>query len=570
MNDASGGGTVTALSSRQTDGAKVLSQHYREKAQNVVATLKRLFAWSKTPGAIALLTLCAFWPFLRGWLLRSLEFLLGRIIQRASLTFRVLNMPKRIILLRHGQSEGNVSAEIYSTVPDHMISLTAHGIEQARRAGRVIKKIVGDGDVKIYCSPYLRAKQTISAVLAAFEEASGENVDAEGFLFLFSRHLQRQRQGEGVVGGSSSQLHREEASGSSGSWTGIGSSVLSHKGGRSAGERGGSSSSSRASFSFIRRLRNVTVVEEPRLREQEFGFGKPLRQLREESQLRQLCGHFYYRFPGGESGADVYDRVTAFVEKLYRHFQHEKCARNLVVVSHGLTIRLLLMRMLRWTVDEFHQMDHLRNAEMVILERTDEGTFKPIHALRKKGPSSSSSGGGGGSSGQGVGGGALGGTPPSGSASRGPSAGSSGRRLSLVSRLGALREDGDGEGAGGLQEQMDRLQPTREASAGSNPGMGTSPETPFVSSGPFPGGVDHEAGEGGGPHPVSGVVSEGHRESPPVYSGGGEGDAEGLSRWIRTVSSPTMVPSYAGAGGEADAPQDSGAASAPPAADGRS
>ena len=36
---------------------------------------------------------------------------------------------------------------------------------------------------------------------------------------------------------------------------------------------------------------------------------------------RREFGSFYYRFPEGESGADVYDRVTDFLGSLNREFK---------------------------------------------------------------------------------------------------------------------------------------------------------------------------------------------------------------------------------------------------------
>lgn len=38
---------------------------------------------------------------------------------------------------------------------------------------------------------------------------------------------------------------------------------------------------------------------------------------------RARFGRFWYRFDGGESGADVYDRVTAFLESLYRIMEND-------------------------------------------------------------------------------------------------------------------------------------------------------------------------------------------------------------------------------------------------------
>ena len=44
-------------------------------------------------------------------------------------------LPGRIILLRHGESEGNADKTLYRTKPDNLIELTAAGSAQAREAG---------------------------------------------------------------------------------------------------------------------------------------------------------------------------------------------------------------------------------------------------------------------------------------------------------------------------------------------------------------------------------------------------------------------------------------------------
>ena len=99
-------------------------------------------------------------------------------------------MPKRIVLVRHGCSEGNADSTLYRTVPDNKINLTAEptpyflqkygadridveklrngqprcgdiGIEQAKHAGIRFKEIAGDGPVYIYHSPFDRTTQTM-------------------------------------------------------------------------------------------------------------------------------------------------------------------------------------------------------------------------------------------------------------------------------------------------------------------------------------------------------------------------------------------------------------------------
>lgn len=85
--------------------------------------------------------------------------------------------------------------------------------------------------------------------------------------------------------------------------------------------------------------------EDPRLREQERGNFQDLETMKSHEQLRLLVGRFYYRFPEGESGADVYDRVSDFLEALFRKMTNsDNTVQNIVIVSHGLFIRLFLMR----------------------------------------------------------------------------------------------------------------------------------------------------------------------------------------------------------------------------------
>ena len=65
----------------------------------------------------------------------------------------------------------------------------------------------------------------------------------------------------------------------------------------------------------------ITVYEEPRLREQDFGNFQPCSAEMERMwQERADYGHFYYRIPNGESAADAYDRVSGFNESLWRQF----------------------------------------------------------------------------------------------------------------------------------------------------------------------------------------------------------------------------------------------------------
>jgi broad specificity phosphatase PhoE len=59
---------------------------------------------------------------------------------------------------------------------------------------------------------------------------------------------------------------------------------------------------------------------------------------------REQFGRFYYRFPEGESGLDVYTRVTSFISTMFRDFGDAHICRpdlNVIIVTHGLTLRLV-------------------------------------------------------------------------------------------------------------------------------------------------------------------------------------------------------------------------------------
>lgn len=73
--------------------------------------------------------------------------------------------PERIIIIRHGQSNGNVDQTSFEDIPDHDIELTKIGIQQALAAGRRLKAIVKDEPLYMYYSPYKRTEQTMQYII---------------------------------------------------------------------------------------------------------------------------------------------------------------------------------------------------------------------------------------------------------------------------------------------------------------------------------------------------------------------------------------------------------------------
>lgn len=125
--------------------------------------------------------------------------------------------------------------EVYSKVPDWRIPLTHRGREQAFDCGRRLRRLIRDEKLSIYYSPYARTQQTLAEIRRSFDE---------------------------------SQIQ---------------------------GER-----------------------EDERLREQEMGNYQPMSQMDATWAARNEFSRLYYRFPFGESGADVGDRVSGFFDSLLR------------------------------------------------------------------------------------------------------------------------------------------------------------------------------------------------------------------------------------------------------------
>ena len=143
-------------------------------------------------------------------------------------------LPKRIIIMRHGESKGNLDYSAYTTTPDHQIPLTDSGQAQARDAGAKLRNLISTSSstnswrVYFYVSPYTRTRSTLREL---------------GRVFTKKR----------VIG----------------------------------------------------------VREECRIREQDFGNFQVEERMRVIKQTRERFGRFFYRFPEGESAADVFDRVSS-------------------------------------------------------------------------------------------------------------------------------------------------------------------------------------------------------------------------------------------------------------------
>ena len=112
----------------------------------------------------------------------------------------------------------------------------------------------------------------------------------------------------------------------------------------------------------------IHLYEDPRLREVEHGYEA----VEPQEDLRKRHGWFYYRFRGGESPADCYDRTSSFLESMMRQAERKK-ADHALLVTHGLLIRCFVMRFLHLSVEEFDALANPGNCSIVTL--TDRTTL---------------------------------------------------------------------------------------------------------------------------------------------------------------------------------------------------
>lgn len=115
-------------------------------------------------------------------------------------------------------------------------------------------------------------------------------------------------------------------------------------------------------------------VEDPRMREQDFGNFQEKEAMQAILAERDSYGMFFYRIPNGESPADVYDRCSLFLESMFRSFERTHFDA-VILVSHGIWGRVFLMRYFNWTYEYFERLCNLPNADPVILELQEDGKY---------------------------------------------------------------------------------------------------------------------------------------------------------------------------------------------------
>jgi broad specificity phosphatase PhoE len=230
----------------------------------------------------------------------------------------------RIFLMRHGRSEANEEKKMLLHKPDHSVNLSALGHEQAKESGAFLAKYLkanpGKRRVRIWNSSYWRTRQT------------ADNVEAEFLKSKFSNNLADFNQYEGQVN---------------------------------------------KKIFFDRK-------ESPLIVEQQFGLfdGYEDEELQEKFPLefanfnknQDMEGRYYARMPMGESRFDVSIRVHQFFGSLLRDYE-TKGIDDLVIVSHGVTLRAFVMMWLHKSPEWFDKEQNPTNCSIQLIEG-DRGDYE--------------------------------------------------------------------------------------------------------------------------------------------------------------------------------------------------
>lgn len=220
------------------------------------------------------------------------------------------NVPLRIFLVRHGESEANVDKSVYRTKPDHAIRLTEKGRESARGTGTYLrrffkstfgsKKQVGH-HIRMFISPYARTRETAEGIIRSLNDCEDQWVDSVRESTLLVEQDWGTHEGEGLI---AQQKYREEI---------------------------------------------------------------------ERNQIKSLHdGRFWARYPNGESCFDVCHRVSAFFPDILMASKtatsERRPVKTAIIVSHGVTVRAFLAMWCRYSPEWFAHSSNPPNCSVQLLE----------------------------------------------------------------------------------------------------------------------------------------------------------------------------------------------------------
>lgn len=191
----------------------------------------------------------------------------------------------KLYLIRHAESVGNKKGNLTSTTD---FALTEKGKMQAQRAGNVLKKEIGEAQAVAFCSPLLRAKQTLEEILNCMERKDIKISEASS---LKEMDL-------GILEG----------------------------------------------LGFDEQARRYPEIDLGR-------------------RLSALCA------PGGESYQDMKRRVQHFLDSCSAQLGE---AENILIVSHGITLRVLTNLLLKRPDEDVDLLNWMENTALTVLNFNEQ------------------------------------------------------------------------------------------------------------------------------------------------------------------------------------------------------
>lgn len=117
-----------------------------------------------------------------------------------------------------------------------------------------------------------------------------------------------------------------------------------------------------------KKMRPFCKIEDARIREQEWtGELRGFDLQREKDRIDY--GIYYYRYPGGESCADVELRVASFFESI-KNFDDD-----ILIFTHGMTMRVMAKYLLQASVEGFQTWGNPKNGEVWGFEDSYVGKY---------------------------------------------------------------------------------------------------------------------------------------------------------------------------------------------------
>ncbi|MFC4768991.1 histidine phosphatase family protein [Effusibacillus consociatus] len=109
--------------------------------------------------------------------------------------------------------------------------------------------------------------------------------------------------------------------------------------------------------------------ENPLLREWELGNLYDFNNRTPEAKKEfKAAGQFYFRYPNGESLADVYLRSSMFMHTVVQRLLQQQRYENLIAVTHAAFIQMLLAFLMNWPVDKLESYEPVENAAVITLK----------------------------------------------------------------------------------------------------------------------------------------------------------------------------------------------------------